>query len=86
MILRQWLLLTIFAMLSSSAMAVEHLKMSTTTSTDNSGLLAVLNPAFEKQHNAQVDVIAVGTGKALKIGSNGDVDIVFVHAPQAELK
>lgn len=84
--LRQGMTLILLAMLSSSVMAVEHLKMSTTTSTDNSGLLAVLNPAFEKQHNAQVDVIAVGTGKALKIGSNGDVDIVFVHAPQAELK
>lgn len=71
---------------SSTAMAVEHLKLSTTTSTDNSGLLAVLNPAFEKQFDAKVDVIAVGTGKALKIGSNGDVDVVFVHAPAAELK
>lgn len=83
---RQWLGLALLALMSSTALAVEHLKMSTTTSTDNSGLLAVLNPVFEKQYNAQVDVIAVGTGKALKIGSNGDVDIVFVHAPQAELK
>ena len=83
---RQWLGMGLLVLMSSAAMAVEHLKMSTTTSTDNSGLLAVLNPAFEKQHNAQVDVIAVGTGKALKIGSNGDVDIVFVHAPKAELK
>jgi tungstate transport system substrate-binding protein len=83
---RQWLGMGLLVLMSSTAMAVEHLKMSTTTSTDNSGLLAVLNPAFEKQHNAQVDVIAVGTGKALKIGSNGDVDIVFVHAPKAELK
>ncbi|WP_292439546.1 substrate-binding domain-containing protein [Methylophaga sp.] len=83
---RLWLGLGLLAFVSSTAMAVEHLKMSTTTSTDNSGLLAVLNPAFEKQHSAQVDVIAVGTGKALKIGSNGDVDIVFVHAPEAELK
>ncbi|WP_273151178.1 substrate-binding domain-containing protein [Methylophaga thiooxydans] len=71
---------------SSMAMAVEHLKLSTTTSTDNSGLLAVLNPAFEAKFDAKVDVIAVGTGKALKIGSNGDVDVVFVHAPAAELK
>lgn len=78
--------LLVLLMLSSTAMAVEHLKLSTTTSTDNSGLLAVLHPAFEKKYDAKVDVIAVGTGKALKIGSNGDVDVVFVHAPAAELK
>jgi len=46
----------------------------------------VLHPAFEAKYDAKVDVIAVGTGKALKIGSNGDVDVVFVHAPAAELK
>ena len=71
---------------SSSVFAVEHLKLSTTTSTENSGLLAVLHPAFEAKYGVKVDVIAVGTGKALKIGGNGDVDVVFVHAPAAELK
>jgi len=65
--------------------AVEHLKLSTTTSTDNSGLLAVLHPVFEAKYNVKIDVIAVGTGKALKIGASGDVDVVFVHAPAAEL-
>jgi len=78
--------LILLLLMSSMAMAVEHLKLSTTTSTDNSGLLAVLHPAFEEKFDAKVDVIAVGTGKALKIGSNGDVDVVFVHAPAAELK
>lgn len=79
--------LVVITMLSSlSVQAVEHLKLSTTTSTDNSGLLAVLHPTFEKKYDVKVDVIAVGTGKALKIGSNGDVDVVFVHAPAAELK
>jgi len=76
----------LLVMLSSAVFAVEHLKLSTTTSTENSGLLAVLNPAFEQKYDVKVDVIAVGTGKALKIGSNGDVDVVFVHAPAAELK
>ncbi len=60
------------------------LRMSTTTSTENSGLLAALNPVFEQQYNVRIDVIAVGTGKALKLGENGDVDVVFVHAPKAE--
>jgi tungstate transport system substrate-binding protein len=81
------LALGLLAVLSSlSVQALEHLKLSTTTSTDNSGLLAVLHPVFEKKYDVKVDVIAVGTGKALKIGSNGDVDVVFVHAPAAELK
>ena len=74
----------LLATLSLSVHAEQRLRMATTTSTENSGLLSVLNPAFEQQHDAVVDVIAVGTGKALKLGENGDVDIVFVHAPPAE--
>lgn len=74
----------LLATLALSAQAAERLRMATTTSTENSGLLDVLNPAFEEKHDAVVDVIAVGTGKALKLGENGDVDIVFVHAPPAE--
>jgi len=66
--------------------AETRLKMSTTTSTDNSGLLKVLLPPFEKANDCSVDVIAVGTGKALKLGENGDVDVVFVHARAAEDK
>ena len=48
--------------------------------------IAVLNPAFEAKYNIKLEVIAVGTGKALKMGAHGDVDVVFVHAPGAELK
>jgi tungstate transport system substrate-binding protein len=66
--------------------AEERLRMSTTTSTENSGLLKVLLPPFEEQHNCKVDVIAVGTGKALKLGEAGDVDVVFVHARKLEDK
>lgn len=65
--------------------AQQRLKLATTTSTENSGLLAVLNPPFERQAGVRVDVIAVGTGKALRLGENGDVDLVLVHAPKAEL-
>jgi len=60
--------------------------MSTTTSTEQSGLLSVLLPPFEKANDLKIDVIAVGTGKALKLGENGDVDVVFVHARAAEDK
>jgi tungstate transport system substrate-binding protein len=60
--------------------------MATTTSTDNSGLLAELLPAFQKASGYEVRVIAVGTGKALRMGRDGDVDVVLVHAPAAEKK
>ncbi len=65
--------------------AQERLRLATTTSTDNSGLLAELHPAFEINLDVKVDVIAVGTGKALRLGENGDVDVVMVHAPAAEI-
>lgn len=65
---------------------MQRIRLATTTSTDNSGLLAVLHPAFEEKNNIKVDVIAVGTGKALRLGANGDVDVVMVHAPGAEKK
>ncbi|MCK5578635.1 MAG: tungsten ABC transporter substrate-binding protein, partial [Planctomycetes bacterium] len=57
----------------------QRLKITTTTSVDNSGLLNILLPAFEKEVNYRVDIIAVGTGKALKLAKNGDIDAVIVH-------
>jgi len=80
------LILTIlFVGLSLSAgMAEERLKLSTTTSTENSGLLHVMLPPFEKMFNLKVDVIPVGTGKALKLAENGDVDLTLVHARSLE--
>lgn len=71
-------------LLPHNVSADERLRMSTTTSTENSGLLAVLLPPFEKAHDCRVDVIAVGTGKALKIAESGDVDVVLVHARKLE--
>jgi tungstate transport system substrate-binding protein len=76
----------LLAVLATGAMAVEHLKLSTTTSTDNSGLLRAILPAFEKKNDCKVDVIAVGTGKALKHAENGDVDVTLVHARSKEDK
>jgi len=66
--------------------AQEVLKLSTTTSTDNSGLLKVLLPPFEAKFNVKVNVISVGTGKALELAKNGDVDVTLVHARAAEDK
>lgn len=62
----------------------ERLRLATTTSTENSGLLEELLPPFEEEHNVEVDVVAVGTGAALELGRNGDVDMVMVHAPGLE--
>ena len=67
-------------------LAAARLRMSTTTSTENSGLLAALLPPFEKKFGCKVDVIAVGTGKSLKLGETGDVDVVFAHARKLEDK
>ncbi|MCA1245324.1 substrate-binding domain-containing protein [Massilia sp. MS-15] len=62
------------------------LRLSTTTSTENSGLLTYLLPSFEAKHGIKVNVISVGTGKALELGRNGDVDLTLVHARQLEDK
>ena len=61
------------------------LRLATTTSTDDSGLMEHLLPAFEAAHDARVDVIAVGTGQALKLGERGDVDALLVHDRDREL-
>ena len=83
---RLFSLLFISFLLTSTANAEQLLKLSTTTSTDNTGLLSVLNNAFTESTDIKVAVIAVGTGQALKLGANGDVDVALVHAPQAELE
>ena len=62
------------------------LRLATTTSTDDSGLLRAILPAFEKLCACRVDVIAVGTGQALEIGRRGDADVVLVHAYKLELQ
>lgn len=58
--------------------------LATTTSTQDSGLLNVLIPIFEKENNVKVKTIAVGTGQALKMGTKGEADALLVHAPAAE--
>ena len=62
------------------------LKMSTTTSTQSSGLLDLLLPAFEKASGIKIKVIAKGTGAAIRDGQDGNVDIIFVHAKGREMK
>lgn len=58
--------------------------LATTTSTQDSGLLDVLVPAFEKATGYTVKTVAVGSGQAMKMGSSGDADVLLVHSPAAE--
>ena len=68
----------------SGAAADKVLKMSTTTSTQSSGLLDVLLPEFKKDTGIEVKVIAKGTGAAIRDGQDGNVDVIFVHARDRE--
>jgi len=74
------------ALLGPGAAAARDLKMATTTSTDNSGLLTYLLPKYEAKCGCKVRYTAVGTGNAIKLGENGDVDVLMVHARAAEDK
>ena len=66
------------------AHAQESIILATTTSTQDTGLLDLLVPWFEKESGVAVKVIAVGTGAALRMASTGDADVVLSHAPAAE--
>jgi tungstate transport system substrate-binding protein len=66
--------------------AEKVLMMATTTSTDNTGLLDYLIPKFKEATGIDLKWTATGTGKALKLGENCDVDVLMVHAPPAEKK
>ncbi len=60
--------------------------LATTTSTQDSGLLDLLVPAFEKESGYSVKTIAVGSGQAMKLGEKGEADVLLVHSPDAEKK
>jgi len=62
-----------------------NLILATTTSTQDSGLLDVLVPMFEEQTGYKVQTVAVGTGEALKMGEEGNADVLLVHAPSSEV-
>lgn len=75
-----------FAVSGSGLAEDKVLKMSTTTSTQSSGLLDILLPEFEKASGIKVKVIAKGTGAAIRDGQDGNVDVIFVHAKGREMK
>ncbi len=71
---------------STSSAEEKVIKMSTTTSTENSGLLDVILPEFKKDTGISVKVFAKGTGASIKDGMDGNVDVIFVHAKAREEK
>jgi tungstate transport system substrate-binding protein len=80
-------LLATLLLLAGVAVAQDKvLLMATTTSTEDTGLLNVLAPEFKKASGIELRWTATGTGKALKLGENCDVDVLMVHAPDAEKK
>ena len=80
-------LLATLLLLAGAAVAQDKvLLMATTTSTEDTGLLNVLAPEFKKASGIELRWTATGTGKALKLGENCDVDVLMVHAPDAEKK
>ena len=72
------------ALLLSSSLFGAELKMATTTSTGDTGLLDMLVPEYKKATSVDLKWVAVGTGNALKLGENCVVSVVFVHSPIAE--
>lgn len=83
----RWARLAVLLMSLGCSGATEQsksLRLATTTSTRDSGLLDVLVPMFEKKTGFEVNVIAVGSGQALELGRRGDADVLLTHSPDAE--
>jgi tungstate transport system substrate-binding protein len=78
--------LTMAAFATAGGSAEKIITMSTTTSTQASGLLDVLLPELEKDTGIRVKVVAKGTGAAIRDGRDGNVDVIFVHAKGREEK
>ncbi len=78
------LLFFVFTVASQTPQTASRIKLATTTSTEQSGLLAYMLPVFEAKTGYKVDVIAVGTGASIKIGEKGDCDVVLAHARSLE--
>lgn len=71
---------------TTAGAASKNLILATTTSTQDSGLLDLLIPLFEKESGYFVKTIAVGSGQAMTMGEKGEADVLLVHSPEAEKK
>jgi len=81
-----WVIVCVIGIATAALSAEKVLRMATTTSTDNTGLLDYLAPHFKADTGIELQWVAIGTGKALELGKNCDVDVLLVHAPAAEMK
>jgi tungstate transport system substrate-binding protein len=79
-------LLAITIVIASPSFAQKSIVVSSTTSTEQSGLFGFLLPIYKSKSGVDVKVVAVGTGQALDIGRRGDADVVFVHDRVGEMK
>ncbi|VAW32392.1 Tungstate ABC transporter, substrate-binding protein [hydrothermal vent metagenome] len=77
-------ILAVFLLAACGSQETAVLRLATTTSTYDSGLLDAILPDFEEKYNARVDVVAVGTGQAIALGEAGDADVILVHARTRE--
>ncbi len=87
--MKRWIALGLVMVMVSAFSAWGGAKpviLATTTSTQDSGLLDLLVPQFEKESGYQVKTIAVGSGQAMKMGERGEADVLLVHSPAAEKK
>ena len=80
------LVLAVPSHLPAGEAASKNVILSTTTSTQDSGLLDVLVPLFEKKNSYSVKTVSVGTGQALELAAKGEADVALVHAPSLEKK
>ncbi len=87
-ILKISMLLLAVSLLCSAYGAADssRLKLATTTSLHDTGLLDAIKPIFEKEYNVSLDIISVGSGQAIQYGQRGDVDVLLVHDKNAELQ
>ena len=79
-----WILILFSVVITACQTETKSLRIATTTSTSDSGLMDEILPSFEDQFEVKVEIIAVGTGEALRLGESGDVDVVLVHARSKE--
>ncbi|MCI0549660.1 MAG: substrate-binding domain-containing protein [Anaerolineae bacterium] len=79
------ILVLVLSACASAAPSNPNLILATTTSTQDSGLLDVLIPLFETESGYTVQTVAVGSGQAMKMGEEGNADVLLVHAPASEL-
>ena len=76
----------IFFFLTAEFLLAKRIRLASTTSTENSGLLDYLIPFFEERTGFVVNVVVAGTGQALRMGRDGNVDVLLVHAPREEIE